>query len=89
MAQIVVNPETLRAKASDVRNYRSQHDEVISRLKTLVAGLGEIWQGNAQVTFAANFDSMQTTFTSFSELLEEYAKGMEAFANKMEEADRL
>lgn len=89
MAQIVVNPETLRSKASNVRSYRDQHDEVISRLKTLVAGLSDTWQGNAQVAFAQNFESMQPTFTQFSEMLEEYAKAMESFAAKMEEADHL
>ena len=89
MAQILVNPETLRAKASDVRSYRSQHDEVINRLKQLVAGLNETWQGNAQTAFVSSFEGMQSTFTQFSELLEDYAKTMENFANRMEEQDRL
>lgn len=89
MAQILVNPETLRAKAADVRNYRSQHDEVIARLKTLVNGLSETWQGNAQTAFVSNFEGMQSTFVQFSELLEGYAKSMETFANKMEAEDRL
>lgn len=89
MAQILVNPETLRAKANDVRNYRSQHDEIITRLKALVNGLNETWQGNAQTAFVSNFEGMQPTFAQFSELLEGYAKAMEAFANRMEEQDRL
>lgn len=89
MAQILVNPDTLRAKASDVRSYRNQHDEIIARLKALVSGLNETWQGNAQTAFVSNFDGMQSTFTQFSELLEDYAKTMESFANKMESEDRL
>lgn len=89
MAQILVNPDTLRAKASDVRNYRNQHDEIITRLKALVSGLNETWQGNAQTAFVSSFEGMQSTFTQFSELLEDYAKTMESFANKMETEDRL
>lgn len=89
MAQILVNPDTLRGKAADVRNYRSQHDEVITRLKALVSGLNETWQGNAQTAFVSSFEGMQSTFTQFSELLEDYARTMEAFANKMEAEDRL
>lgn len=90
MAQILlVNSDTLRAKASDVRNYRNQHDEIIARLKALVSGLDEIWKGNAQTAFVSNFEGMQSTFNQFSELLESYAKDMEDFANKMDAADRL
>lgn len=89
MAQIVANPETLRAKAADVRGYRSQHDEVIARLKTLVSGLNETWQGNAQTAFVSKFEGMQSTFTQFSELLEGYAKDIEGFANRIEAEDRL
>lgn len=89
MAQILVNPDTLRSKAADVRNYRSQHDDVINRLKILVNGLNETWQGNAQTAFVSSFEGMQSTFTQFSQLLEDYAKTMESFANKMEAEDRL
>ena len=89
MATIRLDPETLRAKASEVRGYKTQDDEAISKLKTLVGGLNETWQGNAQVEFNNSFESMQSTFTNFSEMLENYAKSMENFANKMESEDRL
>lgn len=89
MAQILVTPDTLRGKAADVRNLKGQHDDVIARLKSLVSSLNETWQGNAQTEFVTSFEGMNTTFAQFSELLDNYAKEMERFANKMEEADRL
>ncbi len=88
MALIQVTPETLRSKAADVRTYRSEHDEVISRLKNLVYALNEVWKGDAQDAFLAKFESMQSTFTNFSELLEGYSKLMDAAANELESTDQ-
>ncbi len=88
MALIQVTPETLRSKAADVRTYRSEHDEVISRLKNLVYALNEVWKGDAQDAFLAKFESMQSTFINFSELLEGYSKLMDAAANELESTDQ-
>ncbi len=88
MAVIQVTPETLRSKASDVRNYRSQHDDTMGRLKNLIYALNEIWKGEAQNAFLSKYESMQSTFTNFSELLEGYAKLMDTAANELEATDQ-
>lgn len=88
MAIIQVTPETLRQKASDVRTYKSEHDDVIAKLKTLVNGLNETWKGEAQDAFLAKFESMQSTFTNFSEMLEGYAKLMDTAATQLENTDQ-
>lgn len=88
MAVIQVTPETLRQKATDVRTYKGEHDDVIAKLKTLVNGLNETWKGEAQDAFLAKFESMQSTFTNFSEMLEGYAKLMDAHATRMEQAQQ-
>lgn len=88
MAVIQVTPETLRQKATDVRTYKGEHDDVIAKLKTLVNGLNETWKGEAQDAFLAKFESMQSTFTNFSEMLEGYAKLMDAYATRMEQAQQ-
>lgn len=87
MALIQVTPETLRQKATDVRTYKGEHDEVIQKLRTLVSGLNEIWKGSAQDAFVAKFESMQSTFTNFSDMLEGYAKLMDTAATEMEGVD--
>ena len=87
MATIQITPEVLRSKATDVRTYKGEHDEVINKLRTLINGLNETWKGDAQTAFVSKFESMQSTFTNFSEMLEGYAKLMDTAAQKMEEAD--
>lgn len=88
MAIIQVTPEVLRSKATDVRSYRSDHDNVIAKLTTLVNGLNETWKGEAQDAFVAKFESMRSTFQNFSEMLEGYAKLMDTAANELENADQ-
>lgn len=88
MAVIQVTPETLRSKANDVRNYRTEHDDVMQKLKNLIYALNEIWKGEAQNAFLEKYESMQPTFTNFSELLEGYAKLMDTAANELETTDQ-
>lgn len=88
MAVIQVTPEVLRSKAGNVRSYKSQHDETMAKLKNLIYGLNEIWKGDAQQAFLAKYESMQSTFTNFSQLLESYAKLMDTAANELEATDQ-
>ena len=88
MAVIQVTPETLRSKAGSVRSYRTQHDETMAKLKNLIYGLNEIWKGDAQNAFISKYESMQSKFTNFSELLEGYAKLMDTAANELESTDQ-
>ena len=41
-ATIQLTPEMLRGKAGEVRNYRSQHDDTMGKIKNLVYALNEI-----------------------------------------------
>ena len=88
MAIIQVTPETLRQKATDVRTYKSEHDDVIAKLKSIVNGLNETWICEAQDAFLAKFESMQSTFTNFSDMLEGYAKLMDTAATQLENTDQ-
>ena len=88
MAIIQVTPEVLMSKATEVRSYRAQHDETINRLRTLVLSLNETWKGEAQDAFVAKFESMQSTFLNFSEMLESYAKLMDTAARELQTTDQ-
>ena len=87
MALIQVTPELLRGKAGNLRSLKSQHDDTMRQIKTLVDGLVEQWKGDAQTAFVQKFNSMQPTFNQFSEMLENFAKLMDASANDLEQAD--
>lgn len=87
MAMIRVTPDLLEAKAAEVRNLKAEHDEVMAKMTALVHALDEIWQGEAQTAFVAKFDGMQSTFTNFSEMLDNYASMMDTSAKTLREAD--
>lgn len=88
MAIIQMTPELMRDKANEVRVLKSNHDETMEKLGSLIRSLNEQWKGEAQDAFVAKFDSMQGTFKGFSEMLESYAKLMDHAANNMQETDQ-
>lgn len=87
MALIQATPELLTGKANELRALKAQHDEEMAKMRTLIMGLNEIWKGAAQDAFVAKYESMQPTFANFSEMLEGYAKLMDAAAQKFEVTD--
>lgn len=88
MAMIKVTPDSLRGKAKEVRERRSEFDQTMSKLKTLVGSLSDEWQGEAQTAFEQDFENMKRNIDSFSECLEQYAKSMDTAANELEAADQ-
>lgn len=87
MALIQVTPDLLTGKANELRGLKATHDENMTRMRSLIMGLNEIWKGDAQDAYVAKYESMQATFNSFSEMLENYAKLMDTAAQKMQETD--
>lgn len=87
MALIQVTPDLLIGKATELRGLRSQHDETMTKMRTLIMGLNDVWKGDAQTAFVNKYESMQSTFTQFSQMLEDYAKLMDTAANKLQETD--
>lgn len=88
MAIIQVTPELLQSKATEVRSLKSNHDETMQKLNNLVHALNEQWKGEAQNAFVAKFDSMQSQFKNFSEMLEGYAKLMDTAARELQSTDQ-
>ena len=76
------------SKSNEVRNLKSNHDETIAKLRQLVLALNEQWKGEAQDAFVAKFESMQPTFTNFSEMLERYAQLMDTAAKELQATDQ-
>ena len=88
MALIQVTPDLLNSKANELRTYKDQHDEAMAKMRSLIMGLNEVWKGDAQDAFLAKYESMQSTFTNFSQMLEDYAKLMDTAAQKLQETDQ-
>lgn len=88
MALIQVTPDLLNSKANELRTYKDQHDEAMAKMRSLIMGLNEVWKGDAQDAFLAKYESMQSTFTNFSQMLEDYAKLMDTAAQRLQETDQ-
>lgn len=87
MATIQVTPDMLNAKASELRGLKTEHDQAMAKMGTLIRSLNDIWKGEAQNAYLNKYESMQSTFTSFSEMIEGYARLMDTTATTMQEQD--
>ncbi len=88
MALIQVSPDLLNSKANELRSLKAQHDEAMTKMRSLIMGLNEVWKGDAQDAFVQKYESMQPTFTNFTNMLEDYAKLMDTAAQKLQETDQ-
>jgi len=88
MAQITVTPELLRAKANELRGIRQNHDDSMSQMRNLITSLTDVWTGASQDAFLAKYESLQPTFTQFSQMIDDFAMLMDTHANRMEETDQ-
>lgn len=88
MATIQVTPTMLRGKASEVRGIKSNHDAIVDQITSLVNNLNSQWKGAAQSTFVDRYNQFKgTTFVTFTNMLEGYAKLMDTAANELEAQD--
>ncbi len=87
MANIQITPELLEAKAGELRKLRGNHDSNMQAMANLIRGLNEIWKGEAQTAFINKYESMQSQFKQFSEMLEQYAVLMDTSAKGFRDTD--
>ena len=83
MAIIQVTSEILTSKSGEIRTWKVSHDETMAKLRLLVFSLNKTWKGEAQDAFVSKFESMQSGFSNFSEMLEGYAKLMDTAAREL------
>ena len=87
MATIQVTPDMLSAKANELRSLKANHDDAMTKMRTLITSLNEIWKGEAQTAYINKYESMQPTFNNFSEMIEGYARLMDTAVATMQEQD--
>lgn len=87
MSNIRVDAQTLHSKANEIRNLKATHDENMARMKTLVTTLSDVFEGQAATAYVNRFESMQPTFASFSEMIEEFAVALDGVATTFTDTD--
>ena len=85
--KIIVTPEVLRNNSSEIRNEKAKFEETISRMRTIVNSMSGEFEGEAATAYINNFESYNSSFTQFSELIESFAKKLDVTAQTMEETD--
>jgi WXG100 family type VII secretion target len=84
---IRVDAETLHSKAKELQNLRSTHDENIAKMRSLINGMSDAFEGAAATAYVNRFASMESTLTSFSEMIGEFATALDSVATSFTEED--
>ena len=87
MPKIMLTPEFLTEKASEVENCRSEQEEIIRSVGTLIDSLITGWEGAAQRAFQAAFDERRGTYAQFAPDLSRFSEFLSTYARTMEDID--
>lgn len=80
---LLVTPEVLDSRATDLRGYMSEHESNMKKLDALVNAIDTIWRGDSQLAYTDEYKSLKKNAEKVSKLLENYAKTITEVSNRM------
>jgi len=87
-SQIRMTPETMRTRASEVRQQGETFQEVINRMQNIVNELQTEWEGQASQSFAEQMARLKPSFDAMRELIYDIGTQLDGTANAVEQLDR-
>ena len=87
MPKIMLTPEFLTEKATEVENCRAEQEEIIRNVGNLIDALVMGWEGAAQRAFQAAFDERRGTYAQFAPDLSRFSEFLSSYARTMEDID--
>lgn len=87
MPKILLTPETLKERATQVNQCMEEQKQVISDIAKLIDSLGAGWEGEAYNGFIEAFNSAKPTYEKFAVDLTNFSKFLEEYSNSMELLD--
>ncbi|MBQ3647085.1 MAG: WXG100 family type VII secretion target [Synergistaceae bacterium] len=87
MPEILLTPELLRSEAGKLGTERTNLDEAVNKIKSLVDSLESGWHGKAQQAFVNSFREKETVYRKFSEDMGAFQAFMQGYASSMEASD--
>ena len=86
---IKIDAEVMRAEAGKMRNFKQQHADAITQLRSTVNALvnTESFDGVTATKYLTQFEGLSGTFSQFEELLEGLARDLDVAAAKFEATD--
>jgi len=84
---IQISPENLKNHANKMRKYKRDQENYMNKIRRIVNDLDGNWKGDAQKAFVAKFQSMESVYKQFGDVLEQYADLADKAANEMQTVD--
>lgn len=72
MNGLEITPAALIAKADEMEMQREHQADIMRQLRTIVYGLDQVWQGDAQTAFIEKFTNQQQKINAFLQALSEF-----------------
>ena len=85
--KIVMNEETLLNAATQIRAEKDNFLASVEKMKMVINGMDGEFVGDAEKAYKANFESYNSQFTQFSELIESFAKKLDVTRETMRDVD--
>ena len=87
MPEIMLTPEILTERATELGNIQSEQQNVIAGIQKLVDEIVSGWEGKAQQSFLNSFNEKKGTYEEFSVDMSAFADFLRVYANTMEDID--
>lgn len=85
--KIVMNEETLLNAATQIRAEKDNFLASVEKMRTVINGMDGEFMGDAEKAYKSNFESYNSQFTQFSELIESFAKKLDVIRETMRDVD--
>ena len=85
--KIVMNEETLLNAATQIRAEKDNFLASVEKMRTVINGMDGEFMGDAEKAYKSNFESYNSQFTQFSELIESFAKKLDVTRETMRDVD--
>lgn len=87
MPKILLTPEILMERASQVKSCQQEQQNIIEQVGKLVRDLVNGWEGEAQRAFQGEFERRKGTYTQFAPDLEKFSAFLTSYADTMKSID--
>jgi len=85
--QIRMTPDTMRARAGEVRTQGETFQDVISRMHGIITELQTEWEGQASAAFADQFYRLKPAFNEMRQLIDNIGQQLDQTANAVQQMD--
>lgn len=85
--ELLVTPDTLRGRASEIQRLKMNHEDIINQLTNLMSYLCSEWDGFSQEALVSEYINLRGFFDDFSNTLQEFSDLAKTTADEVEAED--